>query len=175
MLADVTTGPDAKRWQPKFDQRDPPMLLVNKAGGWGLGRSSPIRLPTESEWREVIELNLLAPMALTQRLAQTGTLRSVVNIASSAAIGPANYGSPEYAVSKAGLLRWTTAASGSDYPVRMNCIVPGWIGLPRAYRERAALPPGRQPELVSPDHIAAEVVRLAGDDEADGQVIRMGC
>ena len=45
----------------------PPALLVNNAGGWGTaGRQFPDAAP--DEWRSVLALNLVVPMALTQRL-----------------------------------------------------------------------------------------------------------
>jgi len=43
-----------------------PHILVNNAGGWGgAGRQFPDA--TFDQWRRVLELNLVAPMALTQR------------------------------------------------------------------------------------------------------------
>jgi 3-oxoacyl-[acyl-carrier protein] reductase len=90
---------------------DGPHILVNNAGGWGTaGRRYPEATP--AEWGAVLDLNLRAPMRLTQRMlapmAQAGT-GAVVNISSSAGRGDQPYASPEYGAAKAGLIRFTTA------------------------------------------------------------------
>ncbi len=64
-----------------------------------------------------------------------------VNVASGAGIESTAYDSPPYAVAKAALVRLTTALTGlADAGVRVTCVVPGWLGLPRAHAEWAALP-----------------------------------
>lgn len=68
------------------EEQGGPHILVNNAGGWGgAGRQFPDA--TFDQWRRVLELNLVAPMALTQRcvplMMRLGGV-VVVNIASSA-------------------------------------------------------------------------------------------
>jgi NAD(P)-dependent dehydrogenase (short-subunit alcohol dehydrogenase family) len=101
---------------------------------------------------------------------------SVVNVSSSAALGPAGYGSPDYAAAKAGLIRFTTATADFDerFGVRVSCIVPYWIGLERARREYERMRPGdRQASggLVDPETIADTVVELVHDPKAAGRVL----
>ena len=154
-------------------------VLVNNAGGWTAG---PAQFPdaAASAWRATIELNLLAPMELTQR-ALPELRRSkgaVVNVASSAGVESTAYGSPEYAAAKAGLIRFTTAAAGwrERYGVRVNCVVPGWIGLERAHAELAAMSPAQRsaaPPLIRPELIAAQVLRLACDKTLAGRVVTL--
>lgn len=153
----------------------PPALLVNNAGGWGTaGRQFPDAAP--DEWRSVLALNLVVPMALTQRLlgpmADAGG-GAVVHVASSAGRDTGAYASPEYAVAKAGLVRLTTSLAGlaASHGVRVGCVVPGWVGLERAHAERAALPPEDRPELVPPQDVADAVVALATDDTSAGRVV----
>jgi NAD(P)-dependent dehydrogenase (short-subunit alcohol dehydrogenase family) len=100
----------------------------------------------------------------------------VVNVASIGGTGSGAYESPEYAAAKAGLIRLTSALSGlaGTDGIRVNCIVPDWIGLPRAHdelaqmtdAERAALPP-----LIPPDQVADVVVGLIVDDRAVGRAV----
>ncbi|SDO87703.1 3-oxoacyl-[acyl-carrier protein] reductase [Pedococcus dokdonensis] len=154
-------------------------VLVNNAGGWGGAEQHYPEAPPE-DWQAVLALNLHAPMRLLQ-LCLDGMRRrgwgSVVNVASSAGVGTTAYGSPPYAVAKAGLVRLTTALAGlQDEGVLVTCLVPGWIGLPRAHAELAALaPPERQasPELVPPEIIAAEAVRLVRDRVTAGTVVEL--
>jgi 3-oxoacyl-[acyl-carrier protein] reductase len=80
-------------------------------------------------------------------------------------------------VAKAGLVRLTTALAGlAQEGIRVTCVVPGWIGLPRAHAERAALHPSElewAPELVPPELVTAEVVRLVRDDADAGTVVEL--
>ncbi len=153
-------------------------VLVNNAGGWGdAGRRFPDAAP--QEWDRVLELNLRAPMLLTQ--AALAPLRAagggaVVNVASSAGMELSPYRSPEYGAAKAGLIRFTAAVAGlrETHGVRVNCVVPGWIGLDRAHAELASMPPeerAQAPPLVSPERVAASVVRLSERDDLAGRVI----
>jgi 3-oxoacyl-[acyl-carrier protein] reductase len=154
-------------------------VLVNNAGGWG-GR--PLQYPDAppEDWSAVLDLNLRAPMRLLQ-LGLAGMRGrgegAVVNVASSAGIEASAYGSPPYAVAKAGLVRLTTAlASLADEGIRVTCVVPGWIGLPRAHAERAALGEQareRAPDLVPPELVADEVVRLVREDTEAGTVVEL--
>ncbi|WP_116948176.1 SDR family NAD(P)-dependent oxidoreductase [Jiangella endophytica] len=153
-------------------------LLVNNAGGWGdAGRRFPDATP--DEWGRVLELNLGAPMRLTQ--AVLAPLRAagggaVVNVASGAGLELSPYESPEYGAAKAGLIRFTAAVARlrETHGVRVNCLVPGWIGLDRAHAQLAAMPAARRahaPPLVPPERVAASVVHLATADDLSGRVL----
>jgi len=78
-------------------------VLDNNAGGWSLGGAQfPDAEP--ARWRAAIELDLVAPMELTQLLLP-GLGRgggAVVNIASSADVESGAYGSPHYAAARPG-------------------------------------------------------------------------
>ena len=115
-----------------------------------------------------MNLNLLAPMLLSQLvLAPMRDLGGgvIVNIASSAGAESTGYRSPEYGAAKAGLIRFTTSLADLEqtHGVRMTCIVPGWIGLERAYAEVEALPEeerAKTPPLIPPARIVAEALKL---------------
>ncbi len=170
--ADLTDETDRDALIAAVAAQQGPYVLVNNAGGWG---DTQYPDATEAEWRKVLELNLLSPMALIQGLQATGQLGCVINISSSAAREPQDYAAPDYASAKAGLLRLTTALGSRRDGPRMNCIVPGWIALPRAVAEQARLTDQQRAALVDPQDIAREVVRLAADDSQSGQVSYVGC
>jgi NAD(P)-dependent dehydrogenase (short-subunit alcohol dehydrogenase family) len=151
-------------------------VLVNNAGGVSRGAQWPDA--SGLEWRATLELNLVAPMLLTQLALEPMRARgggAVVNIASSAGVEWTPYSSPEYGAAKAGLVRFTTAA-GALPDVRVNCIVPGWIGLPRAHEELAAMGPAERAAaapFVEPSAIAETVVWLLRSDSLSGCVVEM--
>jgi len=102
---------------------------------------------------------------------------AIVNIASSAGRGLTGYDSPEYGVSKAALIRFTSTLAGLEesHGVRMTCIVPGWIGLARAHAEVAAVSPERRaatPPLIPPEEIVAVALDLIRNGRS-GTVIEM--
>jgi NAD(P)-dependent dehydrogenase (short-subunit alcohol dehydrogenase family) len=151
-------------------------VLVNNAGGVSRGEQWP--LASALEWRATLELNLLGPMLATQLALEPMRARgggAVVNIASSAGIEWTPYDSPEYGAAKAGLIRFTTCV-GALPGVRVNCIVPHWIGLERAHAELAAMSPAERasaPPFVEPSAIADAVVWLVRDESLSGRVVEM--
>ncbi|MDP9792653.1 NAD(P)-dependent dehydrogenase (short-subunit alcohol dehydrogenase family) [Catenuloplanes nepalensis] len=102
---------------------------------------------------------------------------AILNVSSSAALGAEPYGSPEYAAAKAALIRFTAASAGlwERHRVRMTCVVPAWIGLPRAHARLAAMSPAdraRTPPLIPPETVVATGLELAprrpsGDGRGD--------
>ncbi len=158
-------------------------ILINNAGGWTAGDAQYPRAPYPA-WSATLDVNLRGPMLLTQLFLddlerRRGPQRhgAVVNIASSAGVGGAGYGSPEYAASKAGLIRLTTALAHPDTAARARvmAVVPGWIGLPRAHdqwaslseEERAGLPP-----LIPPAEVTRVVLGLVEHGRA-GEVVEL--
>jgi NAD(P)-dependent dehydrogenase (short-subunit alcohol dehydrogenase family) len=109
------------------------------------------------------------PMLATQ-LMRAGV---VINIASSAGMESGRHVSPEYAASKAALIRFTTALR-SFGDVRVNCVVPGWILTERAREELAAMTPEERAAAPVPLRIGAiadAVVELIADDSRAGAVV----
>lgn len=166
---DVATLVEAAR------DRGGPQVLVNNAGGWGASdRQFPDAAP--AEWSRVLDLNLRAPMLATQRCLEPMQRAGggvVINVASSAGLGLDAYRSPEYASAKAGLIRFTTtlAALRETTGIRVNCVVPDWIGLERAHREFAQMSAQEQaeaPPLISPEDVCNEIIELARDGTRTG-------
>jgi NAD(P)-dependent dehydrogenase (short-subunit alcohol dehydrogenase family) len=142
-------------------------ILVNNAGGghW------PPHYP-EPGWEAKLDLNLRGPLLATQFALERGT-RTIVNIASSAGHETTAHAFPEYAVAKAGLIRFTTAYEPPP-GVRINCVSPGWIRTERAERELAAMSAAERaaaPEPIPLDTVVDAVMRLIADDALNHQVV----
>ena len=152
--------PDAR----VFDGVD---ILVNNAGGghW------PPHYP-EPGWEEKLDLNLRGPLLATQ-FALERIATAIVNIASSAGHETTVHAFPEYAVAKAGLIRFTTAYE-TPPDVRINCVSPGWILTERAEQELADMTPEARataPEPIPLDTVVDAVMRLIADDALNHQVV----
>jgi len=101
----------------------------------GRSPSSPAALPAgigptpnPEHWAAAIDLNLRAPMLVTQEALPKLGGGVVVNVASTAGLGSDEAGSPEYAAAKAGLIRFTRTVRPPG--VRVNGIAPDWIHTP---------------------------------------------
>jgi NAD(P)-dependent dehydrogenase (short-subunit alcohol dehydrogenase family) len=137
-------------------------VLVNNAGG------------VFETWQRTVDVNLNGLVLATQLAfeAMRGD-GAIVNVSSVAGLGTAAYSHPDYAASKAGVVRFTSALARHK-GVRVNCICPDWVDTPAVRRslaemteaERAAVPP-----LVPVDEIAELVVDLVRDDSAAGRVV----
>lgn len=176
--ADVREPRDVSRIVAVAQELGGPHVLVNNAGGWTAQRQYP--LATATEWASTIDLNLIAPMRLSQLVldpmrAQGGG--AIVNIASSGGIGFESYGSPEYGAAKAGLIRFTASLAGlaATHGVRMMCVAPDWIGLSRARTEWQRMSAGERATsrpLIPPADVVAVVLDLI-QQGTGGTVVEM--
>jgi NAD(P)-dependent dehydrogenase (short-subunit alcohol dehydrogenase family) len=152
-------------------------ILVNNAGATPEPHFPAA--PTE-HWSRYLELNLRAPMLATQAALEPITRRgggAIVNISSAAGIGFRPHSSPEYAAAKAGLIRLTAtlAPLAESANIRVNCVVPHWIGTGEVLEEIAHMTPEERAEvpgeLTPPEEIAEVVARFIEDDSHAGRVL----
>jgi NAD(P)-dependent dehydrogenase (short-subunit alcohol dehydrogenase family) len=177
LRADVTDEADVERMiafaEETFGGLD---ILVNNAGG--TPRPHFPEAPRR-HWTHTLDLNLRGPMLLIQEALPAMRKRgggAVVNISSVAGLGYAPHSSPEYSAAKAGLARLTAtlAPLHASENVRVNCIVPNWIGTEEVLAEIAAMSPEERLEvpdvLTTPEEIADLVVELVEDPSVAGRV-----
>lgn len=146
---------------------EPLELLVNNAGINRDGRATKL---SEDEFREVVRIDLVSPLRLTERLAPLiGAGGAIVNIASRAALG--NFGQANYVAAKSGLIGATRSLALRLAPqVRVNAVAPGLIDTPMT----AAMPPEVLAKLIrrvpagragEPEEVA-EIVAFLGSKRA---------
>lgn len=156
-------------------------VLVNNAGvSWPIPHADLAAAPPQV-WRDVLEVNLIAPWALATAAAPylSRARGCIVNITSHAGVRPKGSSVP-YAASKAALnhvTRLMAAALGPD--VRVNAVAPGLVDTPmtaswtdahdlwqhRSPMRRAAIPADVAElvaSLVSHAYITGEVIVLDG-------------
>lgn len=145
-------------------------VLVNNAG---IAKLALVRDISLEDWRRVMEVNLTAPLVLTQLavdLLARGDHGSIVNIASIAGIR-AGFGRVAYGSSKAALIQLTrqTALEYAPLGIRCNAVAPGPVNseMVRTQLSKddyddyiADIPAARMAE---PEEIANAVVYLASE------------
>jgi NAD(P)-dependent dehydrogenase (short-subunit alcohol dehydrogenase family) len=150
-------------------------VLVNNAG---ISLISPAEATAAAEFRNVIEVNLVAPFLLAKAFgarmleARSG---SIINVASVAGlVGIADRAA--YNASKHGLigLTRTLAAEWGGRGVRVNAVCPGWVKTEMDAADQSGgsytdadiacrVPMGR---FATPDDIARAIAFLADDDQS---------
>ena len=103
-------------------------ILVNNAG---ITRDKLLANMDEARWDSVLAVNLLAPLRLTEGLADNGTLGEggrVIGLSSMAGIA-GNRGQTNYAATKAGMIGLTDALAPvlADKNITINAVAPGFI------------------------------------------------
>lgn len=159
-----------------IDTAGPVGVLVNNAGGVE-GPCFPAADP--AKWEHTLDLNLRAVMLATQLVLGPMTERgggAVINIASSAGLGTTSHDSPEYAVAKAGVVRFTAclAPLRETIGVRANCICPGLVDTPASRRSRGRMTPtelAALPPVLTPADIAAAAMDFLTDDALAGRIM----
>ncbi|MDP7035146.1 MAG: SDR family oxidoreductase [Planctomycetota bacterium] len=102
-------------------------ILVNNASVYYV---TPLQTATESQWNEMIDINLKAPFLLAQKIGlqmKANGLGRIINISDWAAKRP-HEGYTPYCISKAGLVALTQALARELAPeVLVNTVAPGPI------------------------------------------------
>lgn len=147
-------------------------ILVNNAG---LTRDGLFMRMKDSDWQDVLDVNLTAGFRLTRALLRGMMKRRtgrVIGITSIVGV-TGNPGQANYAASKAGMIGMTKslAQEVANRGVTANCVAPGFIGTAMtdalAEDQKEALL-GRIPAgtLGRPEDIAAAVLYLASEEAA---------
>jgi NAD(P)-dependent dehydrogenase (short-subunit alcohol dehydrogenase family) len=175
--ADITVEDDVRRMvafaEEAFGGLD---ILINSAG---LTPAPHFPDAPVEHWSRYLDVNLRGPMLAIHYALEPMSRRgagAIVNIASVAGVGSAPHSSPEYSAAKAGLIRLTaTLAPLAEKGIRVNCIVPNWIGTDEVKEEIAAMTPEERAEvpaeLTPPEDIAAAVVRFVEDESMAGRIM----
>lgn len=119
-------------------------ILVNNAGGGDWSTYGWALRLSEEQWDAMLDLNLKAPMFLSQAAAAVMKERGggcIINISSGAGSHPSPRMS-SYGAAKAGLenLSQTLAAEWAQFGIRVNVVIPGLIDTANARQSTFATP-----------------------------------
>jgi NAD(P)-dependent dehydrogenase (short-subunit alcohol dehydrogenase family) len=133
----------------------------------------------------ILDVNFRGPLHGThlaiRAMREHGGGGAIVNIASLAGVGLGPHPSPDYAATKAAIIRLTTAlVSLAAEGIRVNCVCPDWVDTPMTDRTCEALGPELSrlilpPELTAADEIADAALALLTDDSLAGRVMCCYC
>ncbi len=156
-------------------------ILVNNAGLTRDGLSMRMK---NSDWQDVLDVNLTAPFQLAQAV-QRGMMKRragrIINISSVVGV-TGNPGQCNYVASKAGMIGWSKAMAAeiASRGITVNCIAPGFIATAmtdalnddQKAKINTTIPAGK---MGASEDIAAAAVFLASDEAGyvTGQTIHV--
>jgi NAD(P)-dependent dehydrogenase (short-subunit alcohol dehydrogenase family) len=148
-------------------------VLVSNAGGF----AEPC-FPAAG-WGYTLDLNLRGVMLAAQLVREPmaiGGGGAVITVASVAGLGTTSHDCPEYAVAKAGVIRFTACLAPwrESIGVRANCICPGLVDTPSSRRSQERLTPEQRAELppaLTPADMGDAAMRFLADDTLAGRIM----
>jgi 3-oxoacyl-[acyl-carrier protein] reductase len=172
--ADVSVAGDVGRMMRTVEEELGPVdILVNNAG---IARPQPIEEITETDWDDLLRVNLKSCFLVTQAVVpgmRTRRWGRIINVSSVAAQVGGVVG-PHYAASKAGMhgLTHYYAAHLAGEGIRVNTVAPALIDTDMV-RGNLNASPGRIPvgRFGLVEEVADVAVMLAGNDYITGQTI----
>jgi NAD(P)-dependent dehydrogenase (short-subunit alcohol dehydrogenase family) len=142
-------------------------LLVNNASTLGPSPQPALRDYPLEEWSRVYDVNVTAPLALTQLLLPMlqSTGGTVVNVTSDAAVEPYD-GWGGYGSSKAALDQWTAILGAEESGVHVYSFDPGDM---RTQMHQEAFPGEDICDRPEPEAVVPAFLRLVDERPADGR------
>ena len=176
LRADVASGPEVDELVDRIEQElGAPTILINNAG---IARPQPIEEITETDFDDLMRVNLKSAFLVTQRVLpamRAAGFGRIINISSVAAQVGGVVG-PHYAASKAGMIGLThayailLAAEG----ITVNAIAPALVETDMVMANLKAnpdiMPVGR---FGKPDEVANVAVMLAQNGYITGQTVNV--
>ena len=156
----------------EFDHID---VLVNNAA---LSQDSLFKDKTTDEFRNVLQVNLISPFLLIQRLSDIMDDGVIINISSTDGINTYTRLNMDYSASKAGLINLTKSLSLELKSMRMYCICPNWVDT-ESIREmnpeylKEEMDRVGQKQLIKPKEVARKVIKLIESNLKSGSVLVM--
>nr|MBA2444156.1 SDR family NAD(P)-dependent oxidoreductase [Nocardioidaceae bacterium] len=142
-------------------------LLVNNASRLGPSPQPRLADYAHHEWRQVYEVNVLAPLALTQILlpALRSSSAVVVNLSSDAAVAPYE-GWGGYGSSKAALDQWSAILASEEPDLRVYAFDPGDM---RTQMHQEAFPTEDISDRPEPETVVPALLRLLAKRPVSGR------
>ncbi len=135
-------------------------------------------LKTKKEFMEVLEVNLVAPFLVIQRLFEVMDNGVIINISSTDGINTYSKMNMDYSASKAGLINLTKSLALELKNTRIYAVCPNWVNT-ESIREmnpdylKEEMKRIGQSKLIEPKCIANKVLDLIESNKTSGSIIVM--
>ncbi len=156
----------------KYEKID---VLVNNAA---LAIDNEFLNKTKEEFIKILEVNLVGPFLLIQKLYNLLTNSKIINIASTDGINTYSKLSMDYSASKAALINLTKSLALEFENAKVYAICPNWVNT-EAIREmnpdylKEELDRIGQKKLIEPKEVSHKLIELIESDEISGSIIVM--
>ena len=156
----------------EFDNID---VLVNNAA---LSLDNYFNDKTTTEFRCVLQVNLIAPFLLIKRLNDIMDSGVIINISSTDGINTYTRLNMDYSASKAGLINLTKSLALEFHNIRVYCICPNWVDtesireMNPEYLKEEMFRIG-QKQLIDPKEVGQKVIKLIESDLVSGSIVVM--
>lgn len=156
----------------KYEKID---ILINNAA---LSLDNSFELKTKKEFMKVLEVNLVAPFLLIQKLRNLLEGGIIINISSTDGINTYSKLSMDYSSSKAGLINLTKSLSLELENIKIYCLCPNWVDT-ESIREMdqeyliSELKRIGQKKLIKPESVAKKIINIKDSNLKSGSIIVM--
>lgn len=156
----------------KYDNID---VLINNAA---LSLDNNFLDKTKEEFMKVLEVNLVGPFLLIQKLNSLLINSKIINISSTDGINTYSKLSMDYSASKAGLINLTKSLALELENAEIYALCPNWVNtesireMNQEYLEEEMNRVG-QKKLIEPTEVANKVIEIVESDIESGSIIVM--
>lgn len=156
----------------EFDSID---VLVNNAA---LSLDNSFENKTTDEFRDILQVNLISPFLIIQRLSGIMHDGVIINISSTDGINTYTRLNMDYSASKAGLINLTKSLALELENIRVYCICPNWVDT-ESIREmnteylKEEMNRIGQKQLIDPKEVGKKVIRLIESKIKSGSIVVM--
>ena len=150
-------------------------ILINNAA---LSIDNPFLEKTKEEFMKVLEVNLVGPFLIIQKLINILNNTKIINIASTDGINTYSKLSMDYSASKAGLINLTKSLSLELKNCSIYAICPNWVNT-EAVKEmnpeylKEELKRIGQKKLIEPKEVSNKLLEIIENDIPSGSIIVM--
>lgn len=150
-------------------------ILINNAAK---SLDNEFMLKTKKEFMEVLEVNLVAPFLLIQRLNTLMNNGIIINISSTDGIDTYTTLNMDYSSSKAALINLTKSLALELKNIRIYAICPNWVNtesirdMNQEYLNEEMKRVG-QSKLIEPREVAYKVIELIDSNKKSGSIVIM--
>ena len=150
-------------------------LLVNNAA---LSIDNSFLDKTSKEFKDILQVNLISPFLLVQKLNSIMDNGVIINISSTDGINTYSKLNMDYSASKAGLINLTKSLALELQNIRLYAICPNWVNT-ESIREmnpeylKEEMKRIGQKHLIEPSNVAKKVIKLIESNLKSGSIVVM--